>query len=72
MNLVMISIHPKWCGLIASGEKTVEIRRTRPKFDTPFMCYIYCTKERSKNALHLYTCYALHKLPSQKARKGKT
>lgn len=54
MNLVMISIHPKWCGLIASGEKTIEVRRTRPKFDTSFMCYIYCTKERSKNALHLY------------------
>lgn len=46
MNLVMISIHPKWCGLIASGEKTVLVRRTRPKFDTSFMCYIYCTQDK--------------------------
>lgn len=39
----MISIKPKWCELIASGKKTIEIRKTRPKIDTPFKCYIYCT-----------------------------
>lgn len=41
---VLISIRPKWCELIASGKKTVEIRKTRPKLETPFKCYIYCTK----------------------------
>lgn len=41
---VLISIRPKWCELIASGEKTIEVRKTRPKIETPFMCYIYCTK----------------------------
>lgn len=41
---VLISIQPKWCELIASGKKTVEIRKTRPKLETPFKCYIYCTK----------------------------
>lgn len=40
---VMISIHPKWCELIASGKKTIEVRKTRPKLDTPFKCYIYKT-----------------------------
>ena len=40
---VLISIRPKWCEKIASGEKTVEVRKTRPKLDTPFKCYIYCT-----------------------------
>ena len=40
---VLISIRPKWCGLIASGEKTIEVRKTRPKLETPFKCYIYCT-----------------------------
>ena len=40
---VMLSIRPKWCEKIASGEKTVEVRKTRPKLDTPFKCYIYCT-----------------------------
>lgn len=41
---VMLSIHPEWCAKIANGEKTVEVRRTRPKIAPPFMCYIYCTK----------------------------
>ncbi len=43
MKSVLISIQPKWCELIASGKKTVEVRKTRPKIQTPFKCYIYCT-----------------------------
>ena len=43
MKSVLISIKPKWCELIASGKKTIEVRKTRPKCDTPFKCYIYCT-----------------------------
>lgn len=45
MKSVLISIKPKWCELIASGKKTIEVRKTRPKYYTPFKCYIYCTKE---------------------------
>lgn len=41
---VMLSIRPKWCEKIASGEKTIEVRKTKPKLDTPFKCYIYCTQ----------------------------
>lgn len=41
---VLISIRPNWCELIASGEKTIEVRKTQPKMETPFKCYIYCTK----------------------------
>lgn len=40
---VVLSIRPKWVEKIASGEKTIEVRKTRPKLDTPFRCYIYCT-----------------------------
>ena len=40
---VLISIRPKWCEKIANGEKTIEVRKTRPKLETPFQCYIYCT-----------------------------
>ena len=40
---VLISIRPKWAEKIASGEKTIEVRKTRPKIETPFKCYIYCT-----------------------------
>lgn len=38
---VLISIRPKWCSKIANGEKTIEVRKTRPKMDMPFKCYIY-------------------------------
>ena len=41
---VMLSIRPKWCEKIASGEKTIEVRKTRPKLGTPFKVYIYCTQ----------------------------
>ena len=44
MKSVLISIQPKWCSLIASGEKTVEVRKNKPKLETPFKCYIYMTK----------------------------
>lgn len=43
MKSVLISIRPKWCAKILSGEKTVEIRRTRPRLEPPFRCYLYCT-----------------------------
>ena len=38
---VLISINPKWCNLIKSGKKTIEVRKSRPKLDLPFRCYIY-------------------------------
>lgn len=47
MKSVLISIQPKWVEKIASGEKTIEVRKTRPKLGTPFKCYIYCTKDKT-------------------------
>ena len=41
---VLISIQRKWCDLIVKGKKTVEVRKNKPKLETPFKCYIYCTK----------------------------
>lgn len=41
---VLISIQPKWCKLIAEGRKTIELRKTVPKLERPFKCYIYQTK----------------------------
>ena len=49
---VLLSIQPKWCEKIASGEKTVEIRKTKPKLETPFKCYIYCTLSGSNEFFH--------------------
>ena len=46
MKSVLISIKPKYVELIANGTKTIEVQKTRPKIDTPFKCYIYCTKHK--------------------------
>ncbi len=51
MKAVLMSTQPKWCELIArainpvmySAFKTIEVRKTRPKLETPFKVYIYCT-----------------------------
>lgn len=52
MKSILISIKPKWCEKIASGEKTIEVRKTAPK--VPFKAYIYAT--RPKN---FYKCGAV-------------
>jgi predicted transcriptional regulator len=44
MKSVLISVQPKWVEKIASDEKTIEVRKTRPKVGRPFKVYIYCTK----------------------------
>lgn len=55
MKAVMLSIKPKYCKLIASGRKIVELRKTRPKIETPFKCYIYCTKDKTPFFLPTYS-----------------
>lgn len=40
---VLISIRPEWVKKILDGEKTLEVRKTRPNMETPFKVYIYCT-----------------------------
>jgi predicted transcriptional regulator len=56
MKAVLLSIKPKYCELIASGKKTIEVRKTKPKIDTPFKCYIYCTKTDKKGQPLLVDC----------------
>lgn len=54
---VMLSIRPKWVKKIANGEKTIEVRKTKPKLETPFKAYIYCTMPDAKaphNILELH------------------
>lgn len=43
MKSVLITIRPQWVEKIASGEKTIEVRKTAPQ-EVPFKCYIYETK----------------------------
>lgn len=54
---VLISIKPKWCQKIVNGEKTIEIRKTRPRLETPFKCYIYCTLPRNPHEDFFATDY---------------
>lgn len=44
MKSILQPIKPQYCELIASGKKTIEVRKTRPKLDVPFKVYIYCTR----------------------------
>lgn len=72
MKSVLISIKPKYCELIANGKKTVEVRKTRPKIELPFKCYIYCTKDKEilgwhseykdniRDNEHEYKAFTLH------------
>ena len=48
MIAVLISIRPEWCEKIINGKKTIEVRKTRPKMNPPFKCYIYCTKGQER------------------------
>lgn len=45
MKSVLISIRPKWVEKIASGKKTIEVRKTAPK-EVPFKAYIYATRPK--------------------------
>ena len=57
MKSVLISIRPEWCDLIAAGKKTIEVRKTKPKLETPFKVYIYCTAGVGKNTFCLPVSY---------------
>ena len=46
MNSILMSIRPKWCKLIESGKKKIEVRKSFPKIKTPFKVYIYMTKAK--------------------------
>lgn len=74
---VLISIRPKWCEKIINGDKTIEVRKTRPKMDTPFKCYIYCTQGgvalgawgKHGKIIGEFTCDRIYELET-KARGG--
>ena len=54
MKKILMSIQPKWCEKIFSGEKTIEVRRNRPKLEPPFTVYVYCTKAKNIREDGLY------------------
>ena len=56
---VMLSIRPKWCEKIVNGNKTIEVRKTRPKMNPPFKCYIYCTLPKYPHEDFIATNYPM-------------
>ena len=44
MKSILMSIRPEWCKKIFDGEKTIEVRKTRPLIDMPFKVFVYETK----------------------------
>lgn len=42
---VLISIRKEWCDLISAGKKTVEVRKTVPKKNTPLRVFIYESRD---------------------------
>ena len=44
MKEVLISIQPERVEKIINGEMSIIVQKTRPKIETPFKCYICCTK----------------------------
>ena len=66
MKSILISIQPKHVQKICNGNKTIEVRKTRPKIETPFKCYIYCTKG---DAL-AYPCLNHSKFDIHRANNG--
>lgn len=44
MKKILLLVHPKYCKLIFNGEKTIEVRRSRPKLEPPFEVLVYETK----------------------------
>ena len=43
MRAILISIKPRWLTKILNGEKTIEVRKSKPKCNLPIDVYIYCT-----------------------------
>lgn len=46
-DAVLISIHRKWVEKIASGKKTIEVRKNFPRLKPPFKCYVYEPKKEN-------------------------
>lgn len=74
MTSVLMAIKPKWCELIFSGKKTVELRKTKPKQLTPIKVYVYCTKPSQSSLFRaggtVLSNDELYRLPNGDLRYG--
>ena len=52
MRNVLIAMRPQNCKQIIDLDKTIDVRKSKPKLDTPFKCFIYCTKSELLTKSH--------------------
>lgn len=58
----IISIHPKWCELIFSGKKKLEVRKRIPNASFPITFYVYQTTDKN---------WKYNLIPSLASKQGK-
>lgn len=56
MKEILLSIHPQHCNNILLGLKEIEVRKSRPKIEPLFKCYIYETTAKYKTRLLGLNC----------------
>lgn len=62
MRSVLLSLKPNWWELIKSGEKTLEIRKSRPvEVDLPVRVFVYATKPVGKIVGEFLTSHFLRR-----------
>ena len=61
---VIMSLNAKWWKKILSGQKTMEIRKTKPNLPFPFIVYVYETKSSRGAAAVVgsFTCTGILKI----------
>lgn len=63
MKTVLVSIHPRWCKeIFVTKRKTIEVRKNRPRLETPFTVYVYQTKHKCEKGDSRLVCDALDEL----------
>lgn len=53
MSEVMINLSPKECLSILKDKKSILVKKTAPKIETPFVGYVYCPEPKRKWGLSL-------------------
>lgn len=47
MKAIMVNAPPSICEKVANGDCTILVKKSMPKIDAPFKCYLYCMKAKT-------------------------
>lgn len=75
MKKILLSVRPKWCELIFSGKKKIEVREDKPlQVQVPFEVLVWCTKGKYSIIQNIHTptikANGLYKLPNGTIQNG--